>query len=209
MIFNESMIGSLRLTVKNKLSEKRYIHTIGVQEMAKHIGNIILPERVDELCVAALLHDITKELTHEQQLKLLDGTDIALSNEDLDTAPALHSISAIPFIRATYPEYVTPDILSSVLNHTLGKDNMSVFDEIIFISDYIEIGRTYPSCIEVRDYLLSNINLEKSYDNNLNFLHKATLMAIEYTISSLKKRGEKIHSKTYLTKAYFESVIKS
>ena len=209
MIFKDSMIDSLRLTVKNKLSEKRYIHTIGVQEMAKHIGDIILPERVDELCVAALLHDITKELAYEEQLKLLDGADIALSNEDLDTAPALHSISAIPFIRAAYTEYVTPDILSAVFNHTLGKDNMSVFDEIIFISDYIEIGRTYTSCIEVRDYLLNNISPKNSCEDNLNFLHKATLMAIEYTISSLKKRGEKIHSKTYLTKAYFESVIKS
>ena len=208
MIFNDEMIDKLRLLIKRRLSEKRYNHTLGVEKMAICIGNTFLPQKVDELRVSALLHDVAKELTYEQQLKLLEMSDIEYTQEDLDTKPALHSISAIPLVKREYSEYVTSDILSAISNHTLGNENMSVFDEIIFISDYIEVGRTYPSCIEVREYLLESIDVKNRFDDNLKFLHTAVLMAINFTIDALNKRGEKIHSKTYLTKERFDSKIK-
>ena len=207
MIFNNEMIEKLRLSVKDKLSDKRYAHTLGVEEMAKHIGNIILPENTSELCVAAILHDIAKELTYDQQLCLLKDSNVEYTQEDLDTKPALHSISALPLIEKEYPDYVTADILSAVSNHTLGKEHMSIFDEIIFISDYSEAGRTYPSCIDVRNYLLRNIKADKDSRDNIFSLHKASLMAIDSTIDSLSRRGEKIHSRTYLTKGYLEELI--
>ena len=207
MIFNDEMIEELRLSVKDRLSEKRYIHTVGVEKMAKHLGDIILSEKTDELCVAALLHDITKELPYTEQLNLLKTSALKYTQEDIDIKPALHAISAIPIVKKEYSKYVTTDVLSAIFNHTLGNDNMSVFDEIIFISDYTEQGRTYPACIEVRDYLLKNIDMKKDLADNLNSLHIAMLMAINYTIDSLTKRGEKIHPKTYLTKTYFERLI--
>lgn len=209
MKFNDKMIDKLRLSVKNKLSDKRYIHTLGVEEMAVRIGDIFLPQKTDELRISALLHDITKELSYEQQLNLLQEGNVEYNKEDLDTKAALHSISAIPEVIKEYSEYVTPDVLSAISNHTLGKDKMSVFDEIIFISDYVESGRTYPSCIKTRDYLLNNLSAKNTYEQNLNFLHKSVLMAINFTIDSLNKRGEITHSKTYLAKAYFESVIEN
>ena len=207
MIFKSEMIEQLRLSVKSRLSDKRYTHTLGVEEMARHLGSIILPEKVEELCVAALLHDVTKELSYEQQICLLESSDVEYTKEDLDTKPAIHSISAVPFIQKEYSEYATLDVLSAVSNHTLGKENMSVFDEIIFISDYTETGRTYPSCIDARNHLLRNIKVGKECKDNIVFLYRASLMAIDSTIDSLRRRGEKIHSRTYLTKAFLEGLI--
>ena len=207
MIFNNENIAKLRFSVKNKLSDKRYVHTLGVEEMARRLGSAIIPEKLQELCVAALLHDITKEFSYEEQLKLLKASGTEYTQEDLDTKPALHSISAVPYILQEYSEYTTADILSAVANHTLGKEDISVFDEIIFISDYAEAGRTYPSCIDVRNYLLKNIDVKKDYCENVICLHTSVLMAINFTIDSLKRRGEKIHSRTYLTKAYIERLL--
>ena len=207
MIFNSEIIEQLRLSVKNRLSDKRYAHTLGVEEMARYLGSIILPDKVDELCIAALLHDITKELSYEEQVSLLKSSNVEYTREDLDTKPALHSISALPFIQKEYSEYATLDVLSAVSNHTLGKENMSIFDEIIFISDYSEAGRTYPSCIDVRNHLLRNVKLGKNSKDNITFLHSASLMAINSTIDSLGRRGEQIHSRTYLTKGYLEELI--
>lgn len=207
MIFNNDMIEKLRSSIKNKLSQKRYIHTLGVEEMARFIGSIILPEKVDELCIAALLHDITKELTYDEQISLLKDSAFDCADEDFDTKPALHSISALPLIEKEYPEYVSADIMSAVSNHTLGRENMSIFDEIIFISDYSEAGRTYLSCIDVRNYLLKNLKVDKDSKDNIFHLHKASLMAIDSTIESLNRRGEKIHSRTYSTKKYIERLI--
>ena len=197
MIFDSNSIDRLRLLVKDFLSPYRFKHTEGVEEMSAYIGRILLPERVDELRVAALLHDITKELSYEDHLELLNSSSINYTQEDLQTKPALHSISAVPFIERNFKDYATSDVLSAVANHTLGVDNISLFDEIIFISDYVEIGRTYPTCIEVRKYLIDNLNTNKSFTENLTVLHRASILAIDYTIQSISQRGEIVNSKTF------------
>ena len=207
MIFSIDTLSNLRRLVKERISDKRYAHTLGVEKMARYLGEIIIPEKLDELCVAALLHDISKELSYDEQLKLLSESSVEYSKEDLSVKPALHSISAIPLVEREFSTYATPAVLSAIANHTLGESGMSVFDEIIFISDYTEEGRSYPTCQKVREYLLESISKNNSYDENLLALHSATLDAINYTIESLIKRGEQIHQKTLTTKGYYEALI--
>ena len=204
MIFDDNTISSLRYEVKQRLSEKRYKHTLGVEKMARALGEILIPEKIDELSVAALLHDIAKEMTYEDHLKLISESSISYSDDDLATRPALHSFAAAPVVQRDFPEYATKDILSAVTNHTLGAPNMSVFDEIIFISDYAEEGRTYYSCIEVNRNLFDNLRSHKPYDENIRILHEASLKAVRSTISSLSVRKEKINTRTMLTKQYLE-----
>lgn len=207
MIFDNNSLAELRARIKGRLSEKRYQHTLGVENLAKHLGEILLPERVDELCVAALLHDAAKEMTYEEHLELLKESFVEYTDEDLLIKPALHSIAAVPLIKTEFSEYATPDVCSAVYNHTLGAPNMSVFDEIIFISDYAEEGRTYRTCVEVRKYLFDNIRKENSNSDNINSLHKASLKSIVSTIDSITNRNQMIHSETLLTKTYLEDVI--
>ena len=207
MIFDDVVLSTLRTSVRERLSDKRYLHTLGVEDMAKFLGRILVPEKLGELCAAALLHDIAKELTFDNQMAILSSSDVIYTEEDVLAKAALHSIAAVPIIKRDFPEYATSDVISAVANHTLGKDEMSIFDEIIFISDYAEAGRTYSSCCKVREYLLKNINEDKTLDENLKVLHTASLNAINSTIDSLLSRGEQIHSRTFLTKAYLENII--
>ena len=207
MNFDNESIKELALQVKGRLSEKRYLHTLGVERLAKYLGNIRLPNNLDEISAAALLHDIAKEISFDEQIALLRDSEVDQTEEDLSVKPALHSIAAIPLINRDFKEFATDDILSSVANHTLGAPGMSVFDEIIFISDYAEEGRTYYSCIEIRDYLLSNIKADNSPSDNVAALHNAVLKSIIYTVDSLKKRGDIINSRTLKTKRYFEDKI--
>ncbi len=207
MIFNNDSLSELRLSVKQRLSEKRYKHTLGVEKMARALGEVILPDKVGELCAAALLHDIAKEMTHEEHLELLADSGIALTEDDLETRPALHSFAAVPLIKTDYPEYAIENILSAVKNHTLGAPGMSIFDEIIFISDYAEEGRTYYFCIEVNKELLNGVNKENTFEDNVDLLHKASLKAINSTIASLSSRNDKINKRTFLTKKYLDDLI--
>ena len=206
MSFDNESITSLRLKVKDRLSEKRYVHTLGVEKMARHLGSILLPDRLNELSVAALLHDIAKELSFEEHLALLDSSDVKYTEEDILVNPALHSIAALPLIDREFCEFATDEIRSSIANHTLGAPGMSIFDEIIFISDYAEEGRTYRTCIEVREDLLDKIKSENSYEKNVHALHNATLKSIHSTIESLQKRGDRINSRTLETKRYFKHI---
>ena len=207
MIFAEEKIDLLRNKVKLFLTEKRYVHTLGVEKMARHIGKVLMPENVVELAVAALLHDVAKELPFDEQVELLLKSDYPYDEEELSLKPALHSISAIPVIKRDFFEYSTDNVLSAVANHTLGNAKMSVFDEIIFISDYAEEGRTYRACVEVRNLLLENLKEDGSIEDNLLVLHTASLKAIDSTIESLTGRSEKIGTRTFLTKQYIESII--
>lgn len=208
MIFDENALTKLRSAVKDVLTEKRYIHTVGVGNMASYLGSVIMPSKVNELRAAALLHDVAKELSYDEHVSLVTSSDMGYTDEDLKTKPALHSIAALPVIKRDFPEYATNDVLSAVANHTLGNDGMSLFDEIIYISDYAEEGRTYPACCEVREYLLKNVNIDNNYEDNVKALHIASLSSIEHTIESLTKRNEKINSKTFLTKSYLERLLK-
>ena len=205
-MFNDKALSALRFTVSKNISEKRYKHTLGVEKMARYLGEIILPDKVNELSVAALLHDIAKELSYEEHLDLVSTLDY-ITKDDLETKPALHSYAAINLIKKDYPEFATYDVLSAVANHTLGNPGMSVFDEIIFISDYAEEGRTYKSCIEVNEYLVKNVTTGNGYEDNLFALHTASYKAILSTILSLSSRSEKINGRTFLTKEYFEGLI--
>lgn len=207
MIFNNDSIILLRSLIKERLSEKRYQHTLGVENLARRLGAVLLPDKVDELSVAALLHDVAKEMSYEEHVSLVKNSGVRYSEEDLLIKSVLHSLAAVPVIISDFKEFATEDILSAVTNHTLGAPNMSVFDEIIFISDYTEEGRTYPTCIEVRNYLLANISGNRSSLDNVNALHIASLKSIESTIESLGRRKEMINTRTLLTKSYLEDTI--
>lgn len=202
MRFDSDKIESLRQFVKDRISLKRYNHTLGVEKMAVFLGDIIMPDSVSELQVAALLHDIAKEIPFDEQLELLKDSGVDCTEEDISTKPALHSFAAVPYISRYFAEYATPGVTSAVCNHTLGSYGMSLFDEIIYISDYAESGRTYFTCIEVNKFLLKNISKDKTYEENVQILHAASLKATQYTIDSLKKRGEPINSRTFDTLKY-------
>ena len=90
MIFSNDDIIRLRSLVKERMSQKRYLHTLGVEKMAKRLGEVLLPDKVDELCVAALLHDVAKEMSYEEHMQLLATSDITYGEEYLSTKPALH-----------------------------------------------------------------------------------------------------------------------
>ena len=155
-------ISYLENSVKQRLSEKRFLHTVGVVEMARRLGEIFLPGRIDELIAAAYLHDIAKECTEFELLELIKEYGYALTPSDILSPAVLHAYAAPAIIKKYYKDFDSEDILSSVFNHTLGKDGMSLFDEIIFISDFIEKGRRYDASIRVREELFSRLSVAKS-----------------------------------------------
>ena len=208
MKFTKQQIDDLRLEVGRRLSEKRFSHTLGVEKMAAFIGEKIMPESVDRLRAAALLHDISKEYSEAEYLLTFKKHNITLSDEDKQTPALWHSISAPWVIGDEFSNFSDEDILSAVYNHTVGSPDMSIFDEIILLSDYIEEGRKYRGCIELRDSFISELSVAKSIDEAISSLHKAVAISLENTINALEKRGEFCHSRTKATYAWVLAKIK-
>ena len=98
-MFSEQQLDALRENIKQYMGAHRYDHTLGVEKAVIFLGSIFLPEHVSELRVAALLHDITKEMSYDDQFSLLSSEGLIISEEDKMALPALHSFSAVPFIK--------------------------------------------------------------------------------------------------------------
>ena len=82
---------------------------------------------------------------------------------------------------------------------------MDVFSEIIFISDYIEMGRTHESCVTLRQELLSGISFDKSYDENLLLLKRSVFKCLDNTVSFVQSKNGFVHPKSILARNAYSS----
>lgn len=207
MRFSDNQIDFLREKIADRLSEKRFSHTLGVLRAAERIGKSFMKIDVSELSAAALLHDVTKELCFEEQLALFFDVGITLSDSDIKSPLILHSLSAPFVVKRDFPEFATDNVLSAVKNHTTGAPGMSLFDEIILISDYIEDSRTYESCVAVRDALYSALAACRTESECEIALHKSVYESLVFTEMDVIKRGRFLNERSVSTKAYFASLL--
>ncbi len=206
MVYSPESLEALKQRVRGVLSKKRFEHTVGVEKAAIHIGGFLMPSRVDELRAAAILHDIAKELSPEEQIRLAKVYDSTFDATDIDSA-VLHSFAAPGAVMEQFSDFASADVLDAVCNHTLGKVDMSLFSEIIFISDFIEEGRPYEACRAALAYILRAFRLAEGRAELETALHSTAIMAIDSTLSSLAARGKEPMTETLLTKKSLEAKI--
>ena len=207
MMFSENDLLLLSEKVKSSISSYRYIHTLGVREAALKIAEYCYSGDKSEIAAAALLHDISKEYSVAEQFDMMQKSGIELTDTDLCSEPVFHSFTAPVVIKRDFPEYSTANILSSTFSHTTGSPDMSLFDEIIFVADYVEDGRKYETCILVRETLFSALASAKDREECISHLHIATVMALEFTIIDIIKKGKALNERTVATRNAFRSRI--
>lgn len=203
MRFSKEQLIMLSERVKERLSEKRFNHTLSVQRAAERIGEYFKDIDLSELSAAALLHDVTKEISLDEQRTLFENNGLLLNDEDRETTAIWHSLSAPLLIKRDFSEFATADVLSAVRNHTTGNPAMSVFDRIVFIADYVEELRSYDSCIEVRSMLFSTLSEKNTAEENEYALNKAVVASLGFIENEVLKRGRKLNYRSRETKEYF------
>jgi predicted HD superfamily hydrolase involved in NAD metabolism len=198
-MIDNKMLDELRKAVSFKVSAKRFEHICGVERCAMRLGEYIIPEQIHELRAAALLHDVSKELPFDKHIALLKQSGFELTEEDMKTEGVLHSFTAPIVIKNKFPEFATDNILLATENHTVGRENMSVFEKIIFVSDYVEDTRKYSSCIAVRERLFLNFE-SLPIKERLKRLDRACIESIDGALSALKRMGSAVNSRMYKTR---------
>lgn len=197
-------IERLREKVAAVLSEKRMKHVLAVEDMAFRLGLLYFfndGEALLLLRAAALLHDVTKELSDEEQLALLESYSVKPLPEELGSMPTIHALTAAIVIPDRFPEFADPRLIDAVRYHTTGRAGMSTFEKIIFLADYIDDTRTYPSCVELRDEFFS-AHPEKMKDGErVRHLDRAALRSIDNTLSYLRSKERCIHPLTLEARA--------
>lgn len=149
---------------------KRFEHSMRVAEVAKELCNIYDGD-IDKAYMAALLHDCGKFRDKNNLLKNANEFDIILDDIMMDNTELIHAPLGARIAECKYG-IEDREILSSICYHTTGRENMSLLEKIIFISDYIEPGRSFSGVEEVRElaYIDINRSIILAMDNTIKFL---------------------------------------
>ncbi|WP_041668692.1 bis(5'-nucleosyl)-tetraphosphatase (symmetrical) YqeK [Acetobacterium woodii] len=167
--------------LKKKLSAKRFRHTQNVVEAASNLA-YIYGCNVDQVSLAALLHDCAKYFSDQQLLQYAKKHHLKVDRVSRYNQQLLHGPVGAIVAKQTYGvEDVA--ILHAICYHTTGCKEMTTLDEIIYLADYIEKDRSFPGIEDIR----------KMADTNLDL---ATIMALTNSICYVASVGDLIHKRT-------------
>ena len=170
-------IEKIKEDLKQILSEKRYIHSIGAMEKAIELAKVY-GEDEEKLALTALTHDIAKEMTVEEYYKYAEENNVELSKDDKMCTSVLHGIIGADIVKKKYG--FTDEMCRAIYYHTTGITNMTTFEKIIFLADKVE-ERTRP---KDKADVIRNIIKEKGLDEAILWI------ADDYTIpKAIKNRG--------------------
>lgn len=178
-------LSSIMEYLENNISTKRYLHSINVSKMAKKLAELYGCDPV-KAEIAGLVHDCARELEKHIQLKYLKEEGIEADEIALSTGVLLHGPAAIYVCRRIFG-IEDEDILSAVRYHTTGKENMSLLEKIIYLSDYIEPARSFPGVEELRELAFKSLD-------------KALLLALNSSILYILSKNEFVHIDTVLAR---------
>ena len=195
------MLDSLRESLDRNfksgaMSEKRYRHTLEVEKMAARLGEIFVPNKVNELRAAGLLHDITKEYPTDVQIVLAKRFEIELCELDICAPKTLHARTAAAVIESEYPEFAVGEVVGAVRWHTTGHAGMTLCEKLVYLADYIDMSRTFPDCVKLREFFFCDGFDSMSDDEKLCHLDKTLLMSYDMTLEGLIENGAPISPDT-------------
>ncbi len=196
-------IENLREAVRTYLKEKRYLHTLAVEREAAALGEIFLPEKTEELRIAALLHDITKKEDLTKQLQYCAEFGIIVSEEEKFSPKIFHARTAAAVAKRDFPEWVNEEILQGVRYHTTGRADMTVFEAIVYLADYIEDTRTFADCVTLRRCFYENIARAVTTEEKLAVLTDTMILSFDMTIKNLIEENAPIDSDTIAARNFY------
>ena len=160
--------------IKENIKESRFMHTLGVVSVAKKLANI---NGVDEESaeIAALCHDIAKNMKKEDMERLILENNLILTQEEKRSPQLWHSFLA-PIVAEKELGITDKEILNAMRWHTTGKENMSKLEKIIYIADMIEPSRVFPGVEDIREETLKDLD-------------GGVLAGLNHTIKFLLDRG--------------------
>ena len=176
-------IKEIETDLSNKLSKKRFIHTLGVVNSAMYLAKKY-GANIEDAHLAALLHDCAKEIPLLEMRDLV--ADLPCDQDMLHSGALLHGLAGMVLANTQYG-VTNPDILEAIRVHTTGKENMSKLDKIIFLADYIEPNRNFPGVNDIR------LAAEQSLDAGV-------ICGFDMTIRHLIDSGDSIYPLTILSR---------
>lgn len=182
----EERIEEIKKELKESLSEYRYNHSISVMNKCIELAKVHGVD-VEEAAIAGLLHDNSKEMLFEDNIKYAKENNIEFDEVELKVPGLMHGKVGADIAKKKYG--VSEQVAHAIKVHTTTDVNMNKLDKIVYISDKIE---------ESRDESIENIDKER--EMSLVDLDKTMLIIIDGTIKKLVEQGRIIHPNAIKTR---------
>ena len=187
----------IREKLKAYMSPKRFLHTVGVEEAAISLTNKFGLDK-EKTSKAALLHDITKELSTNEHLRLCEENGIVLDEVEKNEPKILHPITGAIIAKRDFG-ILDEEILRAIRYHTTARTKMSQLEKIIFMADFIEPYRDFDGVEIIRQkteedfeqgFLYALIFSICDVSQKKKMIHINSLEAMNEQILNLRLKGE-------------------
>lgn len=156
---------------------KRVAHVQGCSQTAGELARQFGANETDALR-AGILHDVTKILTGEEQLKLCQKYGMMITDLERETPKLLHAKTGAAVARYIFGE--NDAVFEAICWHTTGKANMSMLEKIIYLADYVEPNRDFEGVLPLRELAYRDLD-------------EAMCLGLQMTVDQLRSRKLKIN----------------
>ena len=189
---NDNSLTAADSFARNRLSDKRYDHTIRVADTAEALAGLHGLDR-GRTRLAALLHDVARELKPEEYLALAQERELPLGEPEKESPKLLHGPVAAELARRELG-VEDEEVLEAIRVHTVGSPGMGLTALAVYVADKIEPARDYPSVDRLRELAKKD-------------LHKAAAEALRRTRDYNEERGKDTHPVSLQTLQWLEETV--
>lgn len=168
--------------------KQRIAHVVGCSQTARKLAQ---QYGVDEAAAerAGILHDITKALSAQEQLKLCENYAMILDKFERENPKLLHAKTGATIAKVLFGE--SEEIYRAIYWHTTGRSNMSTMEKIIYLADYMEPNRNFEGVEKLRTLTYQNLDEAMHY-------------GLSMTIAQLRERGSSLDRNSLAALRFFE-----
>lgn len=200
--FTEKTNAELTQWLQSRLSEDRFLHSLGAQkkalELAQQFG-LSAPDR-ERVSIASLLHDCAKLLSPSELIEQCRSHHIAFTTDEQSSPQTLHPFVGAEMVRRELG-IEDEDLLNAIRYHTTGRASMSDVEKVVFIADKIEENTRNP--------LYTQKIASRLTGSDQDTLNQVVLYIMDSTITFLIEKRQIIHPRTLEARNYFLRHIKS
>ena len=179
------MLTDIIADLEKKLKHDRFVHTRGVAEVSVRLAKLYgVDEQEAEL--AAWLHDCARVYPTGTLIEECEKRDIPVTALDRQSPILLHAPLGVYLAKHVYG-VENNAVLDAIAYHTVGREEMTTLERIVYLADMIEPSRDYDG-VEL---------LRKLAEEDLT---RAMVAAFDQSIAHVIRCGGLLHPSTILAR---------
>lgn len=172
--------------VKTHMSEKRYIHSLGVMKRIEELAKIYDVD-IEIAKKVGIAHDVAKEMSVEQSFKYAEENNIEFDEIEREIPYLLHGKIGADMAKKMYG--FDEKMQNAIIYHTTGNPDMDMLAKILYAADKTEENRNF------KEY---DVEYERELANK--DIDEALIFMLGETIKNNIKSKKIIHPNSVITR---------